>query len=74
MQNKPWYDNNCRQLKKKLQNLAKKMNLTTHQSLRQDYFTIKKKYKRLVKKMHKEYNNNILKETITLSSKHSQDF
>ena len=72
--NKPCYDNNCRQLKKKLQNLAKKMNPTTHQSLRQEYFTIKKKYKRLVKKMHKEYKNNILTEINTLSSKHSQDF
>ena len=50
------------------------MNPTTHQSLRQEYFTVKKKYKRLVKKMHKEYKNNILKEINTLSSKHSQDF
>ena len=67
--NKLWYDNNCRQLKKKLQNLAKKMNPTTHQSLRQEYFTVKKKYKRLVKTMHKEYKNNILKEINTLRGK-----
>ena len=42
---KPWYDNTCRQLKKLLQHLAKKMNPTTHRSLQQEYFALKKKYK-----------------------------
>ena len=42
---KPWYDNTCRQLKKQLQHLAKKINPTTHRSLQQEYFALKKIYK-----------------------------
>jgi len=64
---KPWYDNNCRQLKKKLQKLAKEINPTASQSLRQEYFAVKKKYEKLVKKMYKRYKNQLLNEINTLS-------
>ena len=63
--NKPWYDNTCRQLKKKLQKLANKINPTTLRSLRQAYFVLKKKYKKLVKKMYKRYKNQHLNEINT---------
>ena len=49
---KPWYDHTCRQLKKQLQQLVKKINPSSQQSLRQDYFVLKKKYKKHVKMMH----------------------
>ena len=50
--NKPWYDQVCRQLKKQLQQVVKKINPTSPPSLRQEYFVLKKKYKRHVKMMH----------------------
>jgi len=43
---KPWYDNICRQPKKKLQKLAKEINPTAPRSLRQEYFTLKRNTKR----------------------------
>jgi len=43
IEKKPWYDLTCRQLKKQLQQLVKKINPSSHQSLRQDYFGLKKK-------------------------------
>ena len=73
---KPWYDNTCRQLKKQLQHLAKKMNPATHRSLQQEYFqyfALKKKYKKQVKLMHKKYKNDLINEINALSSEHSQD-
>ena len=70
---KPWYDNTCRQSKKQLQHLAKKMNPTTHRSLQQEYFALKKKYKKQVKLMHKKYKNDLINEINALSSEHSQD-
>ena len=70
---KPWYDNTCRQLKKQLQHLAKKMNPATDRSLQQEYFALKKKYKKQVKLMHKKYKNDLINEIDALSSEHSQD-
>ena len=70
---KPWYDNTCIQLKKQLQQLAKKMNPATHRSLQQEYFGLKKKYKKEVKLMHKKYKNDLINEIDALSSEHSQD-
>ena len=70
---KPWYDNTCRQLKKQLQHLAKKMNPATHRSLQQEYFALKKKYKKQVKLMHKKYKNVLINEINALSSENSQD-
>ena len=70
---KPWYDNTCRQLKKQLQHLAKKMNPATRRSLQQEYFALKKKYKKQVKLMHKKYKNDLINEINALSSEHSQD-
>ena len=52
----------CRELKKQLQHLAKKINPTTHRSLRQEYFVHKKKYKKQVKLMHKKYKNELMNE------------
>ena len=40
--------NTCRQLKKQLHHLAKKMTPTTHRSLQKEYFAFKKKYKKQV--------------------------
>ena len=40
---KPWYDHTCRQLKKQLKQLVKKIDPSSHQSLRQDYFVLKKR-------------------------------
>ncbi|KAL9967640.1 hypothetical protein ACROYT_G025915 [Oculina patagonica] len=71
---KPWYDNTCRQLKKKLQKLVKEINPTAPQSLRQEYFAVKKKYKKLVKQMHKRYKNQLLNEINALKSNQSGDF
>ena len=71
---KPWYDHTCRQLKKQLQELVKKINLSSHQSLRQDYFFLKKKYKKHVKMMHKRYKKQIVNEINALHPKRSQDF
>lgn len=68
---KPWYDNTCRQLKKKLQKLAKEINPTASQSLRQEYFAVKKIYKKLVEKMYKRYKNQLLNEINTLNSNQS---
>ena len=68
-----WYDNTCRQLKKQLQHLAKKMNPATHRSLQQEYFALKKKYKKQVKLMHKKYKNVLINEINALSSENSQD-
>ena len=70
---KPWYDNTCRQLKKQLQHLAKKMNPTTYRSLQKEYFALKKKYKKQVKLMHKKYKNDLINEINALSSERSQD-
>ncbi|KAL9969651.1 hypothetical protein ACROYT_G021888 [Oculina patagonica] len=71
---KPWYDNTCRQLKKKLQKLVKEITPTAPQSLRQEYFAVKKKYKKLVKQMHKRYKNQLLNEINALNSNQSGDF
>lgn len=57
---KPWYDHTCRQLKKQPQQLVKKINPSSHQSPRQDYFALKKKYKKHVKMMHKRYKKQIV--------------
>ena len=70
---KPWYYNTCRQSKKQLQHLAKKMNPTTHRSLQQEYFAVKKKYKKQVKLMHKKYKNDLINEIDALGSEHRQD-
>ena len=59
---KPWYDHTCRQLRKQLQQLVKKINPSSQQSLRQDYFVLKKKYKKRVKMMHKRYKKQIVNE------------
>ena len=69
---KPWYDNKCRQLKKQLQHLAKKMNPTTHRSLQKEYFGLKKKYKKQVKLMHKKYKIDLINEINSLSSERRQ--
>ena len=61
-ESKPWYDSTCRQLKKQLQHLAKKMNPTTHRSLQKEYFALKKKYKKQVKLMHKKFKNDLINE------------
>ena len=71
---KPWYDHNCRQLKKQLHQLVKKINPSSHQSLRQDYFVLKNKYKKHVKMMHIRYKNQIVNEINALHPEHSQDF
>ena len=42
---KPWYDNTCRQLKKQLQHIAKKMNPTTHRSLQRNILPLKRNIK-----------------------------
>ena len=68
---KPWYDHTCRQLKKQLQQLVKKINPSSQQSLRQDYFVLKKKYKKCVKMMHKRYKKQIVNEINALHLKHS---
>ena len=70
---KPWYYNTCRQSKKQLQHLAKKMNPTTHRSLQQEYFAVKKKHKKQVKLMHKKYKNDLINEIDALGSEHRQD-
>ena len=54
--------------------ISKKINPSSHQSLRQDYFVIKKKYKKHVKMMHKIYKKQIVNEINALHPKHSQDF
>ena len=72
-ESKPWYDSTCRQLKKQLQHLAKKMNPTTHRSLQKEYFALKKKYKKQVKLMHKKYKNDLINEINALSSESSED-
>ena len=61
-ESKPWYDSTCRQLKKQLQHLAKKMNPTTHRSLQKEYFALEKKYKKQVKLMHKKFKNDLINE------------
>ena len=71
---KPWYDHTCRQLKKQLQQLAKKINPSSHQSIRKDYFVLKKKCKKPVKMMHKRYKKQIVNEINVLHPKRSQDF
>ena len=57
-----------------LTQLVKKINPSSHQSLRQDYFVLKKKYKKHVKMMHKRYIRQIVNEISALHPKHSQDF
>ena len=57
---KPWYDHTCRQLKKQLQQLVKKINPSSHQLLRQNYFVLKKKYKKHVKMMNKRHKKQIV--------------
>lgn len=70
---KPWYYNTCRQLKKQLQHLAKKMNPTTQRSLQKEYFALKKKCKKQVKLMYKKYKSNLINEINALSLERSQD-
>ena len=71
---KPWHDHTCRQLKKQLQQLVKKISPSSHQSLRQDYFVLKKEYKKHVKMMHERFKKQILNEINALNPKRSQDF
>ena len=70
---KPWYDNTCRQLKKQLQHLARKMNPATRRSLQQEYFALKKKYKKQVKLMHKKYKNDLINGINALSSERTMN-
>lgn len=74
---KKWYDINCTNLKKKLQNLAKELNRSNsfqNKELRKEYFTIKKQYKKLVKQKHREYKNTIFNDIRKLDPKYRNDF
>ena len=69
---KPWYDHTCKQLKKQLHQVVKKINPTSL-SLRQEYFALKKKYNRHVKMIQKRYKTEIVNKINALSTNRSQE-
>ena len=71
---KPWYDHTCRQLKKQLQQLVKKINPQFSPVTTTRLFVLQKKCKKHVKIMHKRYKKQIVNEINALHHKRSQDF
>ena len=72
--NKPWFTNDCKYLKKRLKQMARRITPSNYNSLKNEYFKLKKDYKKLVKRNQRKYKNEILSKIQNLNSKDSSGF
>ena len=78
IKSKPWFDDHCKSLKKRLKLISKELNMNSmnreSNQLRFNYFSLKKKYKKLVKQKQRSYKENIFKKIKDLNPKCRNEF